>query len=114
MDQNDAVIRRCRQEWVDNSRFQFHDDSVRPRAAADGEDRWIVRSAVTAPDSSLSTFRRVTHLRVSTMTNPRRLIERNLRSYGPLCHLPLTRVAVELDYSGAWLDQVEIMLNEDV
>ncbi|GFT83444.1 HTH_Tnp_Tc3_2 domain-containing protein [Trichonephila clavipes] len=54
------------------------------------DDRFTIRSAVTAPDSSLSTIRRVTRTRVSNMTIHRRLIERNLCSYRPLRHLPLT------------------------
>ncbi|GFW66653.1 HTH_Tnp_Tc3_2 domain-containing protein [Trichonephila clavipes] len=81
MGRSDAAIRRCWQEWVENSRFKRHDDIGRPRTAEDREDRFIVRSAVTASDSSLATIRRVTRTRVSTMTIPRRLIERNLRSY---------------------------------
>ncbi|GFS57804.1 hypothetical protein TNCV_2909081 [Trichonephila clavipes] len=52
----------------DNGRFQRHDNSGRPRATSDREDRLIVRSAVKLPDSSLSTIRRTTHRRVSTMT----------------------------------------------
>ncbi|GFT67634.1 hypothetical protein TNCV_2361871 [Trichonephila clavipes] len=44
------------QEWVDNVRFQHHEVNGLPRATADREDRLIVRSAVTAPDSSLSTL----------------------------------------------------------
>ncbi|GFY19775.1 uncharacterized protein TNCV_4649451 [Trichonephila clavipes] len=56
MGRSDAVIRRCWQEWADNGRFQFHDGSGRPRATTDQEDRVIVRSGVTAPDSSLSTI----------------------------------------------------------
>ncbi|GFX41476.1 transposable element Tc1 transposase [Trichonephila clavipes] len=48
--------------------FQRRDDSGRPKAAADRKDRLIVRSAVTAPDSSSSTIRRTTRTRVSTMT----------------------------------------------
>ncbi|GFW91970.1 HTH_Tnp_Tc3_2 domain-containing protein [Trichonephila clavipes] len=60
MARSDAAIRRCWQEWVENNRFQRHDGSGRPRATADREDRLIVRSADTAPDSSLSTIRRTT------------------------------------------------------
>ncbi|GFV24587.1 uncharacterized protein TNCV_1914491 [Trichonephila clavipes] len=41
MGRSDAVIRRCRQEWVDNDRFQRHDGSGRPRATADQEDRLL-------------------------------------------------------------------------
>ncbi|GFX05472.1 HTH_Tnp_Tc3_2 domain-containing protein [Trichonephila clavipes] len=89
MDQSDAAIRRCWQEWVDNGRFQRHDDSGRPRVTANREDRLIVRSAVIVLDSSLSTIRRVTRIRVSTITIHRRLIEQNLLSYRPLHHLPL-------------------------
>ncbi|GFV60253.1 transposable element Tc1 transposase [Trichonephila clavipes] len=47
MDRSDEAIRRCWQERVDNSRFQRHDGSGRPRVTADR-----VRLAVTAPDSS--------------------------------------------------------------
>ncbi|GFV13594.1 HTH_Tnp_Tc3_2 domain-containing protein [Trichonephila clavipes] len=88
MGRSDVAIRRCWQEWVGNDRFQRHDDSGRPKATADGEDRLIVRSAVTASDSSLSTIRRTTRTRVFAMTIHRRLIERNLPSYQPLRHLP--------------------------
>ncbi|GFT59346.1 HTH_Tnp_Tc3_2 domain-containing protein [Trichonephila clavipes] len=80
------------QEWVDNGRLQRQVVSGGPRATADQEDRLIVRSAVTAPDSSLSTIRCATHTRLSTLTIHRRLIEQNLRTYQPLHHLPLTPV----------------------
>ncbi|GFY09441.1 HTH_Tnp_Tc3_2 domain-containing protein [Trichonephila clavipes] len=79
--------------WVDNGRFQRHDGSGRPRATADREDKLIVKSAVTAPPDSLSSsIRRVTRTSVSTMTFHRWLIERNLRAYRSLCHLPFTPV----------------------
>ncbi|GFS56807.1 HTH_Tnp_Tc3_2 domain-containing protein [Trichonephila clavipes] len=74
MGRSDAAIRRCWQECVDSGRFQHHDDSGRHRATADREDRLTVRSAVTAPDSSLSTIRRVTRTCVSIMTIHRWLI----------------------------------------
>ncbi|GFX38160.1 HTH_Tnp_Tc3_2 domain-containing protein [Trichonephila clavipes] len=90
MGQRDSAIRRCWQEWVDRGRFQRHDGSGRSRATADREDRLIVRSAVTASDPSLSTIRRTIRTRVSTMTIYRRLLERILRSYRPLRHLPFT------------------------
>ncbi|GFY09480.1 troponin T [Trichonephila clavipes] len=61
----DAVIRRCWQEWVDNGRFRRHDEL----------------------DSSLSTIRRTTRIRVSTMNIHRRLTERNLPAHQPLSHL---------------------------
>ncbi|GFU19022.1 hypothetical protein TNCV_430621 [Trichonephila clavipes] len=57
MGQSDAAIRSCLQGWMDNGRFQRHDGSGRPRATADREDKLISRSAVTAPESSLSTIR---------------------------------------------------------
>ncbi|GFV50010.1 uncharacterized protein TNCV_2372531 [Trichonephila clavipes] len=69
---------------MDSGKFQRHDGSGRPRATADREDRLIVRSTVTAPDSSLSTIRRVTCTRVSTTNIHRRPIERNFCSYQPL------------------------------
>ncbi|GFX09807.1 HTH_Tnp_Tc3_2 domain-containing protein [Trichonephila clavipes] len=56
MGRSDAAIRRFWQEWVDNGRFQSHDSSGRPRATADREDKLIASSAVTVPDSSLSTI----------------------------------------------------------
>ncbi|GFV31621.1 transposable element Tc1 transposase [Trichonephila clavipes] len=46
--------------WT-GGRFQRHDGNSRPRATEDREDRLIVRSTVTAPDSLLSTIRRATH-----------------------------------------------------
>ncbi|GFY05581.1 HTH_Tnp_Tc3_2 domain-containing protein [Trichonephila clavipes] len=80
MGRSDAAIRRCWQELVDNGRFQSHD---RFRVIL------IVRSAVTAPNSSLSTIRLVTLTRIFTMTIHKRLIEQNLLSYRPLRLLPL-------------------------
>ncbi|GFV53746.1 transposable element Tc1 transposase [Trichonephila clavipes] len=65
---------------MNKGRFQRHDDSGRSRATADRKDRLFIRSAVTAPVSSLSTTRRATRTRVSPMTVHRRLIERNLHS----------------------------------
>ena len=70
--------------------MQHQDGSGRLRATTEHEDRVIVRSAVTAPSSSLSTIRRSTQTPVSTMTIHRRLRERNLRSRRQLRHLPLT------------------------
>ncbi|GFV68034.1 HTH_Tnp_Tc3_2 domain-containing protein [Trichonephila clavipes] len=90
MGRSDAAIRRrCWQEWMDSCRFHHHDGRDRQRATADWEDRLIVISAVTAPDSSVSTITRVTRIRVSTITIERRLIKRNLHLYRPLRHLPL-------------------------
>ncbi|GFS75947.1 transposable element Tcb1 transposase [Trichonephila clavipes] len=60
MGRSAAAIRRCWQEWVNSGRFQRHDGSGRPRTTADQEDRLIVKSAVTALDSSLSTIIRAT------------------------------------------------------
>ncbi|GFX08544.1 HTH_Tnp_Tc3_2 domain-containing protein [Trichonephila clavipes] len=90
MDQSDAAIRRCWQERVENGKFQRHDGSGRARTTAGQEDRLIVRSAVIALDSSLTTIRRTTRTRASPMTINRRLTERNLRSYPPLRHLLFT------------------------
>ncbi|GFU37532.1 HTH_Tnp_Tc3_2 domain-containing protein [Trichonephila clavipes] len=88
MGQSDAAIRRCWQGWVDNGRFQHHDGSSPPRVTADQKDILIVRSAVTAPDSLLSTIRCVTLTRESPMTIHRWLIEQNLHSFKLLDHLP--------------------------
>ncbi|GFX00029.1 HTH_Tnp_Tc3_2 domain-containing protein [Trichonephila clavipes] len=58
MGRNDTAIRRCWQEWMENSRFKRHDGSGRPRVTADRKDRLFTISAVTEFDSSLSTIRR--------------------------------------------------------
>ncbi|GFV28415.1 HTH_Tnp_Tc3_2 domain-containing protein [Trichonephila clavipes] len=75
MDRSDAIIKSCCQEWMDSGRFQRRDSSGLPRATTDQEDRFIVRSTVTALDLSLSTIRRTNRTRVSTMTIHRWLIE---------------------------------------
>ncbi|GFX20194.1 HTH_Tnp_Tc3_2 domain-containing protein [Trichonephila clavipes] len=54
-------------------RFQSHDGSGRPRAIADREVRFVVRSTFTALDSWLSTIKCATRTRVSIMTIHRRL-----------------------------------------
>ncbi|GFT35525.1 HTH_Tnp_Tc3_2 domain-containing protein [Trichonephila clavipes] len=101
-----AAIRRCWQERTNNGRFQHHDGSGGSRATADREDRLIVGSVVTVPDSSLSIIRRPTYSRVSTMTIHRQLIENEIyirtdryATYHSHLHI------IELDYIGAWLDQ---------
>ncbi|GFT74749.1 HTH_Tnp_Tc3_2 domain-containing protein [Nephila pilipes] len=109
MGRSDGAIRKCLQEWVDNGRFQRHDGNGRLRAPTDREDRVIVRSAVTAPDSSLPTIRLATHTRVSTITLHRWLIERNLRTDRPLPLMP-AHCRDRLH----WLDQVGMMLTGDV
>ncbi|GFT21068.1 HTH_Tnp_Tc3_2 domain-containing protein [Trichonephila clavipes] len=75
MDRRDATIRRCWQEWVYSGRFQRHNGRSRLRAPADRADRLIIRSAATAPDSSLSTMKCAICPPVSTMTTHKRLIE---------------------------------------
>ncbi|UYV83005.1 hypothetical protein LAZ67_22001722 [Cordylochernes scorpioides] len=92
----DAAIRRCWQKWVNNGRMQRQDGSGRPRDTTEREDRAIVRTAVAAPESTLSTIQRVTGTQVSKMTINRRLRERNLRARRPLRCLPLTPVHRQL------------------
>ncbi|UYV71668.1 hypothetical protein LAZ67_8004049 [Cordylochernes scorpioides] len=89
---SDAAIRQCWQKWVNNGSMQCQDGSGRPRATTEREDRAIVRMAVAAPESTLSTIQRVTGTQVSKMTINRRLRERNLRARRPLRCLPLTPV----------------------
>ncbi|UYV64260.1 hypothetical protein LAZ67_3000095, partial [Cordylochernes scorpioides] len=89
---SDAAIRRCWQKWVNNRRMQRQDGSGRPRSTTEWEDRAIVRMAVAAPESTLSTIQRMTGTQVSKMTINRRLRERNLRARRPLRCLPLTPV----------------------
>ncbi|GFW11462.1 HTH_Tnp_Tc3_2 domain-containing protein [Trichonephila clavipes] len=90
MGRSHATLRRCWQEWVEDGRFRRHEGSGRFRATADWEDRLIVGSAVTASDPSLSTIRRTTRTRVSTITIRKPLIERISPSHRPLRPLPLT------------------------
>ncbi|UYV61196.1 hypothetical protein LAZ67_1003785 [Cordylochernes scorpioides] len=89
---SDAAIRRCWQKWVNNGSMQRQDGSGRPRATTEREDKAIVRMAVAAPESTLSTIQRVTGTEVSKMTINRRLRGRNLRARRPLRCLPLTPV----------------------
>ncbi|UYV63544.1 SEC14L2 [Cordylochernes scorpioides] len=89
---SDVAIRRCWQKWVNNGRIQRQDGSGRPRATTEREDRTIVRMAVAAPESTLTTIQRVTGTQVSQMTFNRQLRERNLRARRPLRCLPLTPV----------------------
>ncbi|UYV76682.1 hypothetical protein LAZ67_14001733 [Cordylochernes scorpioides] len=89
---SDAAIRRCWQKWINNGRMQRQDGSGRPRATTEREDRAIVRMAVQATESTLSTIQRVTGTQVSKMTINRRLREWNLRARRPLRCLPLTPV----------------------
>ncbi|UYV83849.1 hypothetical protein LAZ67_X000408 [Cordylochernes scorpioides] len=89
---SDAAIRRCWQKWVNNGRMQRQDGSGRSRAKAELEDRAIVRMAVAAPESTLSTIQRVIGTQVPKMAINRRLRERNLRARRPLRYLPLTPV----------------------
>ncbi|GFV14356.1 hypothetical protein TNCV_807881 [Trichonephila clavipes] len=81
---------------------------------ADREDRLIVKSAVTAPDSSLSTIRHAIHTRVSAMTFHRRLIERNVACTDRYASCPSRLHTVKPDYNGAWFDKIGIMLTGDV
>ncbi|UYV62778.1 hypothetical protein LAZ67_2001908 [Cordylochernes scorpioides] len=89
---SDAAIRRCLQKWFNNGSMQRQDGSGRPRATTEREDKTIVRMAVAAPESLLSTIQRVTGTQVFEMTINRRLRERNLRFRRPLRCLPLTPV----------------------
>lgn len=92
LDRSDATIRRCWQEWVNHGRTQRQEGSGRPRETTEREDRSIVRAALRAPDSSLSSILRATGASVTARTINRRLRERGLRSRRPLRRLPLTSV----------------------
>ncbi|GFY20556.1 hypothetical protein TNCV_211881 [Trichonephila clavipes] len=92
------------------SDFSFRIAAVR-RITADRNDRLIVRTAVTAPDSYLSAIKRATCARVSTMIIHKKLIEQNLRSYQQLSHLSLTHGQCRARLK--WL-LARIMLNGDV
>ncbi|GFV14768.1 HTH_Tnp_Tc3_2 domain-containing protein [Trichonephila clavipes] len=107
MGRSNAAITRCCQEWVDNGRFRRYDGSGQYRPSSDQEYILIVRSTVSALDPSLSTIRRMTRTRVSTMILHRLLIEQNLRSYRPLRNVPFTPTH---NCSGACIDQVGILV----
>ncbi|GFX21281.1 uncharacterized protein TNCV_2252291 [Trichonephila clavipes] len=66
MCRNDAAIRRCWQEWVGSGKFQRHDNN----GAADRKDRFITRSAITAPDSSLISIRSITAKQINNAKLP--------------------------------------------
>ncbi|GFS98814.1 transposable element Tc1 transposase [Trichonephila clavipes] len=68
-------LNRCWQEWVDRGRFERPNGSDQPRATADRDDRLSVRSIVTTPDSSLSTIRRATRLRVRVWRRLRQRVD---------------------------------------
>ncbi|UYV65957.1 GSPT1 [Cordylochernes scorpioides] len=85
---NEAMLAKVGQQ----RKMQRQDGSGRPRATTEREDRAIVRMAVAAPESTLSTIQRVTGTQVSKMTINRQLRERNLRARRPLRCLPLTPV----------------------
>ncbi|UYV82610.1 hypothetical protein LAZ67_22000130, partial [Cordylochernes scorpioides] len=97
---SDAAIRRCWQKWVNNGSMQRQDGSGRLRATTERGDKAIVRMAVAAPESTLTTIQRETGTQVSKMTINRRLRERNLRARRPLRCLPLTPCNDKSDYSG--------------
>ncbi|UYV61580.1 hypothetical protein LAZ67_1005361 [Cordylochernes scorpioides] len=110
---SDAAIRRCWQKWVNNGSMQRQDGSGRPRATTEREDRAIVRMAVAAPESTLSTIQRVTGTQVSKMTINRRLRERNLRARRPPAY-PSHPCTDKSDYSGVGSDQLGTALTGDV
>ncbi|KFM62726.1 Transposable element Tc1 transposase, partial [Stegodyphus mimosarum] len=90
LSRSDATIRRCWQEWVNCGRIQRQERSG--RETTEGEDRAIVRAALTAPDASLSSIVRANSAPMTTRTIHRRLTEKGLRSQRPLRQLPLTSV----------------------
>ncbi|UYV83825.1 hypothetical protein LAZ67_X000316 [Cordylochernes scorpioides] len=110
---SDAAIRRCWQKWVNNGSMQRQDGSGRPKATTEREDRAIVRMAVAAPESTLSTIQRVTGTQVSKMTINRRLRERNLRARRPLRCLPLTPVHRQLRLQWFLSDEFRFLLCPD-
>ena len=71
---SNATIRRCWQERINNGRYQGQRVNGRLRATVEQEDRAIVRSAATAPDTSLSTTYRVACTLVQH--DPRHMTER--------------------------------------
>lgn len=85
--------------WINNGRFKRQNSSGRPRTTAEREGRVIVRSAISASDSSLSTIRRVIRSLISNMTIDR-LRKRNLRSYRLLYLYASHLYAVKPNYSG--------------
>lgn len=90
-------------------------DSGRHRTTTEREDKGIVTSAFSAPDSSLSTIRRVTRTRVSNITIDKPT-ERAKSKFAPTVKpLEASRLyTVNPHYNGAWLNQFETTLTGDV
>lgn len=61
----------------------------RPRETREHEDRVMVRSVLTTPDSSLSPIQHVTETAITTRTTDRRLREQGLKLRYPLLRLSL-------------------------
>ena len=87
-----TAIRRCWQVWVNNPRYQGQNDSGRPKAIVERQDRAIVSAGVTELDSSLSTIHYVACTYVSNMTLVTWLRESNFCSHRQLRRLPLSPV----------------------
>ena len=69
MDQSNAAIRRCWQEWANNDKYQGQiNSSSRSWTTVEWEDRAIVRAGVAVSDSSLSTIPYVACTHVSNLT----------------------------------------------
>ncbi|UYV80155.1 hypothetical protein LAZ67_18001840 [Cordylochernes scorpioides] len=92
--------------------MQRQDGRCRPRATTERDDRAIVRMAVAAPESTLSTIQRVTDTQVSKMTINKRLKERNLRARRPLRCLPSHPCTDKSDYS-VFSDESRFLLCPD-
>ncbi|MBJ5505542.1 hypothetical protein JGG47_23530 [Salmonella enterica subsp. enterica serovar Derby] len=89
MSRSDTAIEQCWITWVQQASLHRREGSGRPRATTARKDRAIILAAVTSPDTSQTTIRRLTGTPMTTQRIHRRLRERNIRSRRPLRRLPL-------------------------
>lgn len=88
LSRTDATVRRYWQECANHGRTQRQESSGRLRKTIYREDRAILRSALTSPDSSLSMIQRVTRTSV------------NLKDYWQISHRARSKSKVEFVWPG--------------
>ena len=84
LSESDVSCRQCWQEWVNNSRYQGQNGSVRSKAIVERKYGVIFRATLTVPDLSLLTMHLVACRNLSNMTLGTRLRERNLRQWNTI------------------------------
>ncbi|GFS94450.1 hypothetical protein TNCV_2014741 [Trichonephila clavipes] len=100
MGQSGAALKKGWQEWVDSDRFQRHDVRGRPKATADRENRLIVRSSVTALESSLTSDTDESHFQLNPDNHRRRALRRPVQRGDPDFTLHATQALNQELWSG--------------